>query len=129
MKILLDTHIWLWYLIGDKNLSSNHKRIIESEESDLWLSSISIWETNVLIDKKRLPISSEASIWIRKALKSFPVKEAKITFEIALKSRTLIIPTDDPADRFIAATALENDMSLITADKKIAKCKDIKIIH
>ena len=45
MKLLLDTHIWLWYLLGDSRLSNHLQNVIDDQNNSLWLSPISIWET------------------------------------------------------------------------------------
>lgn len=57
MKILLDTHIWLWYLQGNKKLSSELQEIITDKNNDLCLSPISIWETLMLVEKNRIVIN------------------------------------------------------------------------
>ncbi|WP_336622304.1 PIN domain-containing protein [Chlorogloeopsis sp. ULAP01] len=54
MKLLLDTHIWIWYLLGDLHLSENLQKVISDEINELWLSPISIWETLLLTEKGRL---------------------------------------------------------------------------
>ncbi|MEO1186558.1 MAG: PIN domain-containing protein, partial [Cyanobacteria bacterium J06636_27] len=54
MKLLLDTHIWLWYLLGDKRLSTQLQFAIAEEKTELWLSPISIWETLILAEKGRI---------------------------------------------------------------------------
>ena len=59
LKLLLDTHIWLWYLFGDEKLSTNLQKIIASEKNELWLSPISVWETLILAEKDRIEIDSE----------------------------------------------------------------------
>ena len=51
LRVLLDTHIWLWYLLGDNKLSANLQKIISSEKNELWLSPISVWETLILAEK------------------------------------------------------------------------------
>jgi PIN domain nuclease of toxin-antitoxin system len=54
LKVLLDTHIWLWYLLGDEQLFENLKEIIQDCNNELWLSPISVWETVVLAQKGRI---------------------------------------------------------------------------
>jgi PIN domain nuclease of toxin-antitoxin system len=56
MKILLDTHIWLWYSLGNPKLTPNLKIAIEDPNNELWLSPISIWETLLLAEKGRIAL-------------------------------------------------------------------------
>ncbi|MGL5075350.1 MAG: type II toxin-antitoxin system VapC family toxin, partial [Waterburya sp.] len=106
MRILLDTHIWLWYLLGNERLSKSLRAIIQNQDNELWLSPISVWETVILAEKGRIELSSEPITWTKRYLKILEVKEARLTYEIALLSRELDFNHQDPADRFIAATAI-----------------------
>ncbi len=119
MKVLLDTHIWLWYLLGDEQLSENLKEIIQDCNNELWLSPISVWETVVLAQKGRIELNSEPAIWVKRYLKILEVKEAPLTHEIALLSRELDFIHQDPADRFIAATAIKLNLFLATVDRNL----------
>jgi len=125
VKVLLDTHIWLWYLLGDDRLSQSHRNIIDDETVDLSLSSISIWEAHLLIEKERLPVNEAPGVWIRNALRTLQVREAGITFAIALRSRSLALSHQDPADRFIGATSIEMKAPLLTVDERLRVCPDI----
>jgi PIN domain nuclease of toxin-antitoxin system len=128
VRVLLDTHIWLWYLLGDERLSAKHRQIIEDEQTDLALSSISIWETHRLIERGRLPVTVPAAEWIQLALRTLPVREAGLTFAIAIRSRSIPLAHPDPADRFIAATAIETKAPLLTADERLLACAGLHCI-
>ena len=119
MKLLLDTHIWLWYLQGNNRLSENLREIINSLDTELWLSPISVWETIVLAEKGRIELNSDPQVWVKRYLRSLDFKEARITHEIAMRSRSIELSHQDPADRFIAATAIELDLTLATVDKRL----------
>ena len=127
MKALLDTHIWIWYLVGDARLKATHRRVIQDPAAEIWLSAISIWETHMLIERKRLRVRVTPEAWIEQALRTLSVREAPITFRIAALSRRMDIPHSDPADRFIAATAAVMDIPLLTADEALAGCSDIVV--
>jgi PIN domain nuclease of toxin-antitoxin system len=127
VKVLLDTHIWIWYLVGDARLKPAHRRIVQDAAADIWLSAISIWETHMLIERKRLRVRLTADVWIEQALRTLSVHEAPITFRIAALSRRMDIPHSDPADRFIAATAAVMDIPLLTADEALVGCSDIVV--
>lgn len=128
MKLLLDTHIWIWYLLGDARLSRTHRTLMEDDDNELLLSSISVWEAHMLIEKKRLVVSTGPAAWIRQALRSVQVRETGITFAIAVRSRALAVEHQDPADRFIAATAIEMKLPLLTADQHLLDFPEIRCL-
>ena len=119
MKLLLDTHIWLWYLLGNPKLSIELQQLINAETTELWLSPISIWETIILSEKSRIILQPNATKWIDRALTTLEVTEATLTREIAILSRQVQLPHQDPADRFIAATALHYQLTLATVDRHL----------
>lgn len=128
MRILLDTHVWLWYLLGDKRLSKRYKNALDDPDNELFLSSISIWEAHLLIERGRLPVKGSAAYWIKSALSELPLKEAPLTFPIALRSRALNFAHGDPADCFLVATALENNLIFATADKALRKDSGVGLL-
>jgi PIN domain nuclease of toxin-antitoxin system len=127
MSYLLDTHIWLWSLLEPERLNGNIVHVLEAKDNELFISPITVWETLVLAEKGRIELLPTPNEWIEEAIKRSPVKEAKLSHSIAIKSRDIELPHKDPADRFIAATAWENDLILITEDKKIKESRQIKI--
>jgi PIN domain nuclease of toxin-antitoxin system len=129
LRVLLDTHIWLWYLLGDNQLSANLQKIIASEENELWLSPISVWETLILAEKGRIELDSEPITWVKKYLRILDVKEARLTYEIAMLSRQLELSHQDPADRFIAATAVHLDLILATVDTRLTGLNRLSTIQ
>ena len=121
MKLLLDTHIWLWSTLDPTNLSKPVQRALEDARNELWLSPITVWEALVLARKKRLVLEPTPEQWIRRALRELPFREALFNHEVAVRSETLTLGHDDPADRFLVATALVYDLTLVTADRRLIK--------
>ncbi len=119
MKYLLDTHIWLWSLLEPDRLDEDILKVLDNKDNDLFVSPISLWETMILAEKGKIELRPAPEAWIFESLQRSPVKEAVLTCAIAIKSRKIELPHKDPADRFIAATALENDLILITEDEKL----------
>lgn len=119
MKLLLDTHIWLWYALADPKLSSNLQTLIAQNDTELWFSPISIWEVMVLAEKGKIVLKLDTTKWINRSLAQLKPLEAPLTGEIAILSRQLKLPHQDPADRFIAATALHYDLQLATVDQRL----------
>lgn len=119
MKLLLDTHIWLWYVLGDEQLSPNLRSLMEQLNTELWLSPISVWETLLLAEKGRIIFNTKPETWVMKYLRQLKLKEAKLTYEIAILSRKLQFNHQDPADRFLVATAVASNLTLATADRRL----------
>ncbi|QLE58258.1 type II toxin-antitoxin system VapC family toxin [Nostoc sp. TCL26-01] len=121
MKLLLDTHIWIWYLLGNLNLSNNLQKAISDERNELWLSPISIWEPFLLAEKGRLILKPTPEQWVQNSLEQLDTKEAPLSNEIAILSPQLALVHQDPADRFIAATAVHYKLTLVTVDGNLTK--------
>ncbi len=119
MKILLDTHIWLWYLLDDARLSLQLQRAIADSNNELWLSPISVWEALVLAEKGGISVQPDPVTWINLALQSLETREAQMNHAIAILSRQVVLPHKDPADRFIVATAIYYGLTLATVDTNI----------
>ena len=119
MKLLLDTHIWLWYLLGDPRLSRSLQTAIAEPNTELWLSPISIWETLILAEKGRISLQPDPVTWVNLALKTLETREAKMNHSIAILSREIALPHQDPADRFISATAIYYGLILATVDNNL----------
>jgi len=129
VRLLLDTHIWIWSLLAPDRLSGEVHAALTGQDHELWLSAISVWESLVLIRKGRLRVTSaNGQAWVTEALNRSPVREAALSFEIARISEQLPFVHQDPADRFIAATAYALDATLITADARLRDCPDIKVM-
>lgn len=121
MKLLLDTHIWLWYTLGNSQLSENLRSTIACNTTELWLSAISIWEVLLLAEKGRIFLQADITNWIDQSLKSLAIYEAPLNRPIAVLSRQIELPHQDPADRFIAATAIHCQFQLATVDTRLVK--------
>lgn len=128
MRLLLDTHIWIWSLLAPERLTKRIFSEIESSDNEIWLSPISIWELLLLVEKGRVVLDEEPVAWIDRALETMPVQEAPLTKEVAVQSRLVDLPHQDPADRFIAATAVVYDLTLVTADGQILESKRLSVL-
>ncbi len=126
--MLLDTHVWLWSLLEPQRLSARARDAMTDPASVLALSPVSIWETLLLADRSRVDLAPDPWRWIRTALATRAMREFPLTHEIALRSRSVRLPHDDPADRFIAATAMVHKLTLVTADRSLLECPDIRVL-
>ena len=128
MKLLLDTHIWLWSALEPGRLSKRVRMALEDRDNELWLSPMSVWETLVLARKKRLVLESTPEQWVRQALNELPIREAPMGHEVAIRSEGLRLGHKDPADRFIVATALVYELTLVTADRRLVKSRQVPVL-
>ena len=128
MRLLLDTHVWVWSVSARQRLTRRVVSLLESPRSELWLSSASVWELQVLAAKGRIRLGLPADLWMENAFKELPIQDAPITREVALESQRITLTTNDPADHFIAATARVYDLTLVTGDAALVSCKGITAI-
>jgi PIN domain nuclease of toxin-antitoxin system len=75
----------------------------------------------VLAEKGRLELEPDPVSWVRRALEQDDIKEAPINIEVAVRSSELDLPHQDPADRFLAATAIVYGLELATVDSVLLK--------
>ena len=120
---LLDTHIWIWWMIGADPLRSStaRERIARAiDEESARVSVISLWEVGMLEAHKRISLTVDVETWTRQALSSPGLSLAPLTPDIALASSHL--PGEihgDPADRMLIATARSLGATLVTRDRRI----------
>ena len=126
MRFLLDTHIWLWSLHDPSRLGKRVLEELSNPENELWLSPISTWEALTLNAKGKIRLPADLSQWVAQA--TTPLREAPLTHEIALAARQLPLPQNDPADRFLAATAQTLHLTLVTADRNLLGLGDISTL-
>jgi len=119
LKLLLDTHIWIWSLIEPARLTERVRTSLESGDNELWLSPVSTWETLMLVERGRISVEGEPQALVSRMLKAGPFREAPLTHAVAQESRRLDLEHSDPADRFIAATAMVYDLTLVTQDARL----------
>lgn len=125
MNLLLDTHIWLWALIEPHRLSPAVTTALGDAAARRWLSPLSVWEAALLIERKRVEVDRPPDRWLRDALDRAPLIEAPLTHEVALASRRLKTRHRDPVDRFLLATALVFDLTLVTQDATLLAQRDV----
>ncbi len=128
MNLLLDTHILLWSLLEPEKLKKNTAEILENPENEIWISPISFWEIIILAEKGRISLTLEPGKWLRMVLKQLPLREAPLNFNVAIESRYITVAHEDPADRFLAATAKTYNLTLVTADLNLLACPDIQLL-
>jgi PIN domain nuclease of toxin-antitoxin system len=121
--VLLDTHVWVWYVEGERaRLSSRIDPAIESaaERGDVLISAMSVWEIAQLDALRRLELAVEVRTWVARALSLPGVRFENLSPAIAIESTRLPgTPHRDPADRMLIATARLTGASLVTCDTRV----------
>ncbi|MFN2382789.1 MAG: type II toxin-antitoxin system VapC family toxin [Gemmatimonadota bacterium] len=128
LRFLLDTHIWIWSLEASDRLTDQVREELRAPSNEVWLSPVSAWEAMVLVQKGRLIVEPPPQDWVRRALERVPHREAPLNHEVALRSRTVSLPHNDPADRFLAASAQVYDLTLVTADDRLLHSADFAVL-
>jgi len=128
MKLLLDTHIWIWAVGRPDKLSREVRRQIDNPRNELYLSPVSIWEAYNLSQRKRVLTKPTYREWLSNALMKMPVQQAPFNFAVAEEACKIHLSQPDPGDLFIAATASMHGMTLVTADAQLLSCAWLKTI-
>lgn len=121
MKLLLDTHVILWSIAQPEKLAKPVAQRLQDPSNELWFSPISIWKILLLAEKGRIFLKDAPEKEVRQMIQNLPLKEAVLNREVTL-------PHEDPADRFLAATAVVYGLTLVTADRRMIEAKDVPVL-
>ncbi len=119
--ILLDTHVWVWWVNGGAELADEAARLIKDSETDgIAVSIISCWEVAKKVEIGKLALDRDVAEWIDGALAYPGVQLVPLTPRIVVESTRLLQPIHrDPADQLIVATSRVLDLPLLTADERL----------
>jgi PIN domain nuclease of toxin-antitoxin system len=129
--ILLDTHIWVWWVDESYQLTAHYQSLIEEHKADgLGVSIISCWEVAKLVENGRLKLQCPVEEWIEQALAYPDVRLLQLTPRIVVESTQL--PGSfhrDPADQIVVATARIWKCPLLTADDRILQYAHVSLLE
>ncbi len=128
MKLLLDTHIWIWALHSPEKLDRKVRRELERTANELYLSPVSIWEAHHLERRRKLRAPGGFSQWLNEVLPRVPLREAPFTFAVAAAAAKIDLPQSDLGDIFLAATTVVYDLTLVTTDFQLLGCSWLKTL-
>ncbi|MGA7924852.1 MAG: type II toxin-antitoxin system VapC family toxin [Candidatus Sulfotelmatobacter sp.] len=128
MKLLLDTHIWLWSALEPQRLTRRVDKALADPANELWLSPVSVGELMVLLRQGRLTLPSDVAAWVAKTIEDLKLTEAPLTVEVALAIGSINFPHGDPAHHFLAATAKVFELTLVTADEHLTRLPGIHVL-
>ena len=126
MNLLLDTHVFLWFVAGDQRLSANARRAMEAADAELFLSAASIWEMAIKSSLGRLTLPLPLNEYIAEKLKQgFRVLPVDWTHAAAVEK--MPFHHRDPFDRLLIAQATAENLPLVSADPELRAYK-VKLI-
>jgi PIN domain nuclease of toxin-antitoxin system len=118
--IVLDTHVWLWWMTDPSRLSDPARAVVERSAS-IGVSTLSAWEVAMLVARGRITLDRDVGLWIRQALASDRVESLAPGAQTAVEAGLLDQESfpGDPVDRLIYATTVYLDARLVTRDRAI----------
>ncbi|OLD00147.1 MAG: PIN domain nuclease [Acidobacteria bacterium] len=128
MKLLLDTHIWIWSFLEPYKVSSEVSQALTNPQNDRFLASISIWEAILLLEKKRIRFDRDFGKWFSASKEELSLIEVPMTWQVAHELRFTMLGYKDPGDRFLVATAKVYDLTLVTADERLMRVPGIRVL-
>ena len=119
MRLLLDTHIFLWLITGDRRITETMQIDVLNPANEVYLSVVSVWEISVKYQLGRLPLPEPPQIYLpvqrqRHEITSLSLDEASISQLARLPSIHR-----DPFDRMLVCQALEHDLTIVTVDEML----------
>jgi PIN domain nuclease of toxin-antitoxin system len=126
LSVLLDTHIWTWWLLGSERLSTPERTALDrlAARGALRVAAVSLWEVQMLHQKRRLTLDRPFDVWLRDAAAAGVVEIAALDVEVVIALDGLPASFHgDPADRLIVATARAHRIPLATHDGAIRRSR------
>ena len=121
MTLLLDTHIFLWFITGDARLPALFKDSISEPQNTIYLSVASLWEIIIKYNLGKLPLPQSPEIYIPRARQNHQIKSLPIT-ETSLKNLVSLPALHrDPFDRILISQAIRHNFTIVTVDPEILK--------
>lgn len=121
MRALLDTHTFLWWDLDDPHISALAGELIGSDESEILVSTASLWEIAIKASRRRLELPGPVERYVPSRLATYRFKPLPVTVEHALRVAALPPIHGDPFDRLLVAQAQVEGLPIITADPAIGR--------
>ena len=120
MRVLVDTHTFLWALLKDPRLSANAQQILTSENSELVFSLASLWEISIKIKLGKLRALGSSVAYVRDEMHEYGMELLPIRFEHILQLEMLPQHHGDPFDRLLIAQATTEAIPILTHDERFS---------
>lgn len=119
MRILLDTHIFLWFISGDTQLSTDVRDAIRDPDNEVYLSAISVWEAIVKYQLGKLPLPEHPETYLPKQRDLHQIASLVLDEISVVQLAKLPLLHRDPFDRMLICQALRNDLTIATVDSAV----------
>lgn len=119
MRLLLDTHVLLWFITGDSRLSARHRDAVRDRENEVFVSVASVWECVIKHALGNLPLPGPPAEYLPRERVAHQFESLAIDEPTMSRLATLPPLHRDPFDRILVAQALEHDLHLLTVDHQI----------
>ena len=119
MKILLDTHIFLWFISGDTKLSTDVRDAIRDPDNEVYLSAVSIWEAIVKYQLGKLPLPESPETYLPKQRDLHQISSLALDESSVVQLANLPPLHRDPFDRMLVCQALRNGLTIATVDAAV----------
>jgi PIN domain nuclease of toxin-antitoxin system len=119
MKIVLDTHIFLWFISGDGRLSIGLRDIIRDSEHEVYLSAVSIWEAMVKYQLGKLPLPEPPETYLPKQRDRHQISSLSLDEGSVVQLAKLPPLHREPFDRMLICQALQNGLTIATVDNAV----------
>jgi len=120
MKVLVDTHTFIWALLHDHRLTVKAKQVLRSDEYELVFSLVSLWEIAIKIKNGKLNTIGSSVGYIRDEMDAYGMEFLPIRYEHVLQLEVLPAHHGDPFDRLLIAQAITESLPILTHDKKLS---------
>jgi PIN domain nuclease of toxin-antitoxin system len=127
LKLLLDTHILIWVASAPGKIGKAATRRLEDSRTELWFSPLSLLEIFNLNTKGRIG-HGDPRWWFPELKRELGLIEAPVTSEIAFETSHFTLPTGDPVDRLLVATARILKLTFLTADEPIIQSRSVAVL-
>jgi PIN domain nuclease of toxin-antitoxin system len=119
MRILLDTHIFLWFISGDSQLSADLRDAIRDPDNEVYLSAISVWEILVKYQLGKLPLPEHPETYLPKQRDLHQILSLALDESTVIQLAKLPPLHRDPFDRMLICQALQNGLTIATVDSAV----------
>ena len=127
MKLLLDTHVWVWSQGDVVRLGPQTRRLLLGPEHENHICTISTLELARLASLGAIDVSVAIRDWVDQALRAIKARTVQISHEIAMDAYALPGPFHkDPADRLLVAAARCHELTVLTADERILRYHGVR---
>ncbi len=128
MRILIDSHVFVWSLLKDPRLSTKAKGLLRSDEHEMYFSLASLWELSIKIRLGKLHTPGSTVAFIHDSLKENSIAVLPVRYEDLLLLERLPMHHRGPFDRILMAQALANDLRLLTEDADIRRYEGVSTV-